>query len=300
MQHVEMYNLDNAKEDEEMKKSIRRQQYLTLVENYYNLTTDIFHIIWGPHYSMGILFPTEGVNQWQTYPACQQMYQCYWGLSLGANEKMTIGDFGCGTGGPTRCIAQFTGANIKTVNITEYHLNQMKEWNKQEGLSDRIELIHSDYHHTPIESDSLDGVYMCESLAHSPDYNMLCTEVFRVLKPGANKFTGFNWELTEKFDENNEEHCRVRLMIERGVGVPQLVKMCHLTQALEQAGFQVLVQRDHSDFGEALGGKPWYYLLEGNSTSLEVVFASTTSTLYWGIWTLEKNWHGGTRNDRSL
>lgn len=252
MQHVEMYNLDNAKEDEEMKKSIRRQQYLTLVENYYNLTTDIFHIIWGPHYSMGILFPTEGVNQWQTYPACQQMYQCYWGLSLGANEKMTIGDFGCGTGGPTRCIAQFTGANIKTVNITEYHLNQMKEWNKQEGLSDRIELIHSDYHHTPIESDSLDGVYMCESLAHSPDYNMLCTEVFRVLKPGANKFTGFNWELTEKFDENNEEHCRVRLMIERGVGVPQLVKMCHLTQALEQAGFQVLVQRDHSDFGEVL------------------------------------------------
>lgn len=251
VQHVEMYNLDNAKEDEEMKKSIRRQQYLTLVENYYNLTTDIFHIIWGPHYSMGILFPTEGVNQWQTYPACQQMYQCYWGLSLGANEKMTIGDFGCGTGGPTRCIAQFTGANIKTVNITEYHLNQMKEWNKQEGLSDRIELIHSDYHHTPIESDSLDGVYMCESLAHSPDYNMLCTEVFRVLKPGA-KFTGFNWELTEKFDENNEEHCRVRLMIERGVGVPQLVKMCHLTQALEQAGFQVLVQRDHSDFGEVL------------------------------------------------
>lgn len=232
------------------------------------------------------MFPVEN-GRWQTYPACQQMYQCYLGMSLGANENSVIGDFGCGTGGPTRCIAQFTGAKIKAVNITEYHLKVMQKWNEQEHIDHQIELIPSDFHHTPIESNSLDGVYMCESLAHSPDYKMLCKEVFRVLKPGG-KFTGFNWDLTDNFDENNPEHRNIRLMIMRGVGMPQMVKMSVLTEALKEAGFEILIQRDHNDFAMNLGAKPWWYLLEGNSLSLQVIFSSMTTMLFFAIWILEK------------
>lgn len=215
------------------------------------------------------------------------MYQCYLGMSLQANENSVIGDFGCGTGGPTRCIAQFTGAKIKAVNISEYHLKVMQKWNEEEHIDHQIELIPSDFHHTPIESNSLDGVYMCESLAHSPDYKTLCKEVFRVLKPGG-KFTGFNWDLTDNFDENNREHRNIRLMIERGVGMPQMVKMSVLTEALEEAGFEILIQRDHNDFAMNLGAKPWWYLLEGNSLSLQVIFSSMTTILFFAIWMLEK------------
>ncbi len=64
--------------------------------------------------------------------------------------------------------------------------------------------------------------YMCESAACTFDHKgerlaahlegdvlviawrvaVLCKEVFRVLKPGA-RFTGFDWQMTDKFDESN-------------------------------------------------------------------------------------------------
>jgi sterol 24-C-methyltransferase len=286
VRHLQMYDTTDADADDREMKPQRREKYLDLVNNYYNLTTDILHLIWGPHYSTGIQFPMEN-GKWQSYRACQQMYQCYLGLSLGANENMTIADFGCGTGGPTRCIAQFTGARIKAVNINQKHLAQMKKWNEEFHLDERIEPVCADFHHTPIEGESLDGVYMCESLAHSPDYEQLCQEVFRVLKPGA-RFTGFNWELTEKYDPSNPEHRRIRHLIEYGVGVCGLVKMSDLTVALEGAGFEILTQRDHNDFGVALGGKRWWYLFEENSLSLQVLFSSMTTILFSGFWALEK------------
>ncbi len=284
--HRELYDPSDADADERDMKELRRERYSELVTNYYNLTTDIFHLIWGPHYSMGIQFPIEN-RKWQTYHECQQMYQCYLGLALGANETMTIGDFGCGTGGPTRTIAQFTGARIKAVNINDKHLAQMKRWNEEAGLDHQIEPVRSDYHETPFADSSLDGVYMMESLAHSPDYDVLCKEVFRVLKPGA-KFTGFNWELTEKYDAENPEHRRIRHLIEYGVGVCRLVKMSQLTEALKQAGFEIVTQRDHNDFATALGGKPWWYIFEENSWSAKVLVSSLTKAVFGGIWTLEK------------
>lgn len=286
VRHLEMYDTADADADERNMLAQRKQKYLELVDNYYNLTTDILHLIWGPHYSTGIQFPVEN-GRWQSYRACQQMYQSYLGLSLGANESMTLGDFGCGTGGPTRCIAQFTGARIKAVNINKKHLAQMQEWNEEFHLDHQIDLVRSDFHHTPFENDSLDGVYMCESLAHSPDYKMLCREVFRVLKPGA-RFTGFNWELTEKYDPDDPNHRRIRHLIEYGVGVCGLVKMSHLTEALKDAGFEVITQRDHNDFAVSLGGKRWWYLFEESSLSLEVLFSSLTTVLHSGIWVLEK------------
>lgn len=286
VEHLQLYDTTDPDADEREMKELRRAKYPELVKNYYDLTTDIFHLIWGPHYSMGILFPVQN-RKWQSYEACQQMYQCYLGLALGADENSTIGDFGCGTGGPTRTIAQFTGARIKAVNINEKHLAQMQEWNEECHIDHKIDLVCSDYHFTPLENESLDGVYMCESLGHSPDYGMLCKEVFRVLKPGA-RFTGFNWELTENYDPDNPEHRRIRHQIEYGVGLCRLVKMSHLTEALEQAGFEVITQRDHNDFGMSLGGKRWWYIFEDRSLSLQVLFSSMTGVLSSGIWVLEK------------
>jgi len=56
-------------------------------------------------------------------------------------------------------------------------------------------------------------------LSHYPDYNVLCTEVF--CKAWRHRF---DWELKDKFDENDPEHCKL-MVAEQGVGTPQLVKM---------------------------------------------------------------------------
>lgn len=190
------------------------------------------------------------------YPQAQSVYQCYLALSLQANENSVIGDFGCGTGGPTRCIAQFTGAKIKAVNINPNHLRQMKILNDEANISHRIELVQADYHDTKLPAESLDGVYMCESAACTFDHRVLFKEVFRCLKPGG-RFTGFDWQMTDKFDETNAHHRKIRFLLELGVGVPRLVTMQYMREALVDAGFEIITVRNHSDFGESLGGQPW-------------------------------------------
>jgi hypothetical protein len=52
VKHLNMYHVDDAEKDEKELKSQRMKDYCALVENYYILTTDMLHIIWGPHYSM--------------------------------------------------------------------------------------------------------------------------------------------------------------------------------------------------------------------------------------------------------
>lgn len=179
----------------------------------------------------------------------------------------------------------------------------MEKWNKEFHLDDRIELINCDFHETPIESNSLDGVYMCESMAHSPDYKKLCREVFRVLKPGG-KYTGFNWDLTEKYDENNPEHVLIRRKLERGLAIPEMVKMSVFAEALKEAGFEIIKQRDHGEFARKLGAKPWWYIVVEDNLSersslssfvykafmilQRVCMGSLTFTIFAVLWVLEK------------
>lgn len=256
--HMALYNplsAGGAVGDEPFKER-RLKNYKEVALNYYNLTTQIFHKIWGPHYSMAIEFPTEDRKRWQNYPQAQSVYQCYLGLALKADENSVLGDFGCGTGGPTRCIAQFTGAKIKAVNINRMHLRQLEQFNREANIAHRIEPVCADYHDTKLPAASLDGVYMCESAACTYDHKVLCREVYRVLKPGG-RFTGFDWQMTDKFDESNLEHRQIRYLLELGVGVPRLVTMDYMRQALREAGFQIVTVRNHSDFGVSLGGRPW-------------------------------------------
>jgi hypothetical protein len=155
VKHLKMYDAKDADKDEKESGSRVSGELLQPHEGFvpYYL---------GPHYSMGAMISLDNGN-WQTYPACQQMYQCYLGMSFGANENSVIGDFGSGTGGPTRCTAQSTGIKIKAANITEYHLQAMQKRNEEEHIDHQIEPICSDYRHNPIEGNSLNGVYICES-----------------------------------------------------------------------------------------------------------------------------------------
>jgi SAM-dependent methyltransferase len=69
------------------------------------------------------------------YPQAQSVYQCYLALKLGMREFEEAGDiygdFGCGTGGPTRMIAQFSGAKIVAVNINKMHLELLAKYNQE-------------------------------------------------------------------------------------------------------------------------------------------------------------------------
>jgi hypothetical protein len=79
------------------------------------------------------------------YPQAQSVYQCFLALKLGMREFEkagdVYGDFGCGTGGPTRMIAQFSGAKIVAVNINKMHLEQLAMYNQE--VSDKLYVFFS-------------------------------------------------------------------------------------------------------------------------------------------------------------
>ncbi len=72
------------------------------------------------------------------YPQAQSVYQCFLALKLGMREFEeagdVYGDFGCGIGGPTRMIAQFSGAKIVAVNINKMHLEYLARYNDEVRL----------------------------------------------------------------------------------------------------------------------------------------------------------------------
>lgn len=81
------------------------------------------------------VFPTEDRSHWMNYPQAQSVYQCFLALKLGMREFEeagdVYGDFGCGVGGPTRMIAQFSGAKIVAVNINKMHLEYLAKYNEE-------------------------------------------------------------------------------------------------------------------------------------------------------------------------
>ncbi len=59
------------------------------------------------------------------------------------------------------------------------------------------------------EDDSFDGAYAFEATCHANDPVKVYSEVCRVLKPGA-LFVDCAWALTDNYDENNQEHIKIK------------------------------------------------------------------------------------------
>lgn len=67
-------------------------------------------------------------------------------------------------------------------------------------------------------------------------------EIKRLLKPGQ-LFGGYEWIITDKYDENDPEHVKIKKGIEVGNGLPDLEKPSHIVDSLKKAGFEVLEVR---------------------------------------------------------
>ena len=73
----------------------------------------------------------------------------------------------------------------------------------------------------PKEDNSVDGVYQIEAACHSPTKLELYKEIFRVMKPGT-YFAGYEWVMTDKYDNNNQKHRMIKKGIEIGNGIADL------------------------------------------------------------------------------
>ena len=86
------------------------------------------------------------------------------------------------------------------------------------------------------------------------------SQIYRVLKPGG-VFGVYEWLMTENYDNENQEHREIRLGIEQGDGISNMVKISEGLKAIKDAGFELEFHEDLADRDDAT---PWYYPLAGD------------------------------------
>jgi sterol 24-C-methyltransferase len=122
-----------------------------------------------------------------------------------------------------------------------------------------------DFMNVPVEDGRFDAVYTIEASCHAPDRVGLFRELHRVMKPGA-LIGGYEWCLTDRYDDTDPTHRRIKKDIEVGNGLPELSPTSVVDSALGRAGFELLETEDLALTSDPEA--PWYLPLTGQDTGL--------------------------------
>ena len=107
---------------------------------------------------------------------------------------------------------------------------------------------------------SFDAVYAIEATVHAPSLEGVYSQIFRVLKPGG-VFGVYEWLMTDAYNNSNPHHREIRLGIEQGDGISNMVRVSEGLAAIKAAGFELEL---HEDLAERKDPKPWFYPLDGD------------------------------------
>ena len=101
-----------------------------------------------------------------------------------------------------------------------------------------------------------------------------------MLKPGG-VFGVYEWLMTDNYDNDNPKHREIRLGIEQGDGISNMVKVSEGLAAIRGAGFEL---EHHEDLAERPDATPWYYPLAGDFRHLSSVgdLFTITRMTWWG------------------
>lgn len=113
--------------------------------------------------------------------------------------------------------------------------------------------------------NSFDAVYAIEATVHAPKLEGVYGQIFRVLKPGG-VFGVYEWLMTDDYDNDNLEHRDIRLGIELGNGISNMVKISVAVQAMKAVGFELLHEEDLATRPDPM---PWYWPLAGEMQYLQ-------------------------------
>src|SRR3954468_6902613 len=115
---------------------------------------------------------------------------------------------------------------------------------------------------------SFDAVYAIEATVHAPSLEGVYSQIFRVLKPGG-VFGVYEWLMTDNYDNTNEHHREIRLGIEQGDGISNMVKISEGLAAIKAAGFELEL---HEDLAKRPDPRPWYYPIAGDFKHMGSIF----------------------------
>lgn len=93
-------------------------------------------------------------------------------------------DVGSGYGGAARYLAKDSGCSVHCLNISETQNATNRRLNAEQGLSDKIKVVHGSFEDVPEPDGCFDVVWSQDAILHSGNRKGVFSEVFRVLKPG--------------------------------------------------------------------------------------------------------------------
>ncbi|KXX76753.1 Sterol 24-C-methyltransferase [Madurella mycetomatis] len=275
-EYFKHFDNKRAETETDADREARTKEYATLTRHYYNLATDLYEYGWGQsfhfcRYSIGESF----------YQAIAR-HEHYLAMKTGIQPGMKVLDVGCGVGGPAREIAKFTDAHITGLNNNDYQIERATRYAVKEGLSDQLKFVKGDFMQMSFPDNSFDAVYAIEATVHAPKLEGVYSEIYRVLKPGGT-FGVYEWLMTDKYDNNNLEHRDIRLAIEEGNGISNMVTISEGLAAIKAAGFDLVY---HEDLAKRDDPIPWYWGIAG-----EVKYMQS----YWDLFTVLRMTHAGRR-----
>lgn len=222
-----------------------------MVPAYYQRVTDTYRKSWGESFHFAIFKGSEPLDQ-------ALLATEHWVAELGGFKPgMRILDVGCGVGGPALNIAEYSGAHVTGLNISEYQLGICRQRARDRGLAERTHFQLGDALAMPFADASFDAVYVFEVACHMPDKARFYRECARVLKPGG-PFLGFEWLQRDQI--TREEETRWIEPICRLHSVPHLGSPTETRGWMEAAGLQVDVVESANAYGNFL--KNWELLDE--------------------------------------
>ena len=231
----------------------RNAEYAQLVDAYYDLSTLFYEWGWGScfHFAYRYSFENfaEAIRRHEYYLASK--------LALFGKDKKVI-DVGCGIGGPMRNICRFTGMDITGLTLNQYQVDRGNELcDADDVVKGKCRSVQGDFMKMPFEASTFDAAYAIEATCHAPDRVGVYSEIYRVLKPGS-IFACYEWCMTDNYVKGDVNHEKSKKKIEEGDGLPDICHTSVCLQALEDAGFEVLEDRDLVEDNIGAHGKVWH------------------------------------------
>jgi sarcosine/dimethylglycine N-methyltransferase len=93
-------------------------------------------------------------------------------------------DIGAGYGGAARYLAKTYGCTVCCLNISKTQNRRNQQLSSEQGLGDKIEVLHASFEDIPKRDGSFDLVWCQDSILHSGKRAKVLEEVKRVLAPG--------------------------------------------------------------------------------------------------------------------
>ncbi|KAK8937184.1 Cycloartenol-C-24-methyltransferase 1 [Platanthera zijinensis] len=235
----------------------RKVNYSDMVNKYYDLTTSFYEFGWGESFHFAPRWKGESLKE------SIKRHEHFLALQLGLKRGMKVLDVGCGIGGPLREISRFSLVSVTGLNNNEYQITRGNELNRLAGLINSCNFIKADFMKMPFPDNTFDAIYAIEATCHAPDALGCYREIYRVLKPGQ-CFAAYEWCMTDNYNPNNESHKKIKAEIEIGDGLPDIRSTHQCLDAIKQAGFEVIWEKDLAVDSPV----PWYLPLDTRHFSL--------------------------------